>query len=102
MVASPFSLRTYLESVAGHVLFDHCVGASGEHWRDLEPECLGSFEVNDQVEFGGLFDGKISGAHSIENAPHIVAGASEHGRVIRSIGHQAASLHKLPCAKQRG
>ena len=84
------------------VSFDHVVGAGEQRCRDIEPERLRSFEVDHQLELSGLLDGKVCGARSIENATHIVACAPEQGWVIRSIGHQAADLHKLPCAKQRG
>ena len=83
-------------------LFDHLVGKGEQCWRDIEPERLRRFEVDDQLELCGLFDGKACGAFSFENATDIVACTPEQGWVIRSIRHQAADLHKLPCAKQRG
>src|SRR5881227_2585700 len=83
-------------------LFDHLVGTGKQRCRDLEPKRPRRFEVDDQLEFCGLLDGKFCGALPIENAPHIVAGASEHGWIIRSIGHQAAALNELPCAEHCG
>src|SRR5437764_13250714 len=80
-------------------LFDRLVGAGEQRRRDLEPKRPRRFEVDDQLEFCGLLDGKFCGALPIENAPYIVASASEHCWVIRSIGHQAADLNKLPCAE---
>src|SRR5499427_8757676 len=83
-------------------LLDHLVGTGEQRWRNVERERLRSSEVDHQLELCGLFDGKVCGAFSFENATDIVACAPEHGWVIRSIRHQAADLHKLPCPKHRG
>jgi len=40
--------------------FDHLVGAGEEGRWDGEAERLGGREVNNEIEFGGLFDRNIS------------------------------------------
>jgi hypothetical protein len=50
-------------------LFDDLVGAREEGWRDGEPERLGGFEVDHQLEFGRLFDGKIGRLVSSRSYP---------------------------------
>jgi hypothetical protein len=62
-------------------LFDHLVGTGEQCWRDIEPERLRRFEVDDQLELCGLFNGKVCGAFSFENATDIVARAPEQGWV---------------------
>src|SRR5260370_41998336 len=68
----------------------------------METDLRRSFEVDDQLEPGGLLDGKVSGFPALKNAAHIVTCAPEHGRVARPIGHEATAIHELPCSEQRG
>jgi hypothetical protein len=53
-------------------LLDHLIGAGEQRWRNRHTECLSRFQVDDQIEFGGLFHRQIArvGAlqHSIYNA----------------------------------
>src|SRR3982074_152528 len=58
-------------------LFDHLVGTGEQCWRDIEPERLRRFEVDDQLELCGLFNGKVCGAFSFWNATDMVACAPE-------------------------
>jgi hypothetical protein len=48
-------------------LFDHLVGASKYRGRNLEAERLGCLEVDDQLEFGGLFGGEVGGFGTFED-----------------------------------
>jgi hypothetical protein len=45
-------------------LFDHLVGAYEERFGYLQPYRFGGLQVNDEIEFGRLFDGDISRLHS--------------------------------------
>src|SRR5262249_36894941 len=41
---------------------DYLVGACEQHWRHFEPERLGGFEVNDQLELRRLLHRQIGGS----------------------------------------
>jgi hypothetical protein len=41
------------------LLFDHLVGARKQCGRYIEAERLGGFEVDDQLELGGLLDRQV-------------------------------------------
>ena len=44
--------------------FDHLVGAREQGRRDFEAERLGGFEINHQLELGGLLDRDVGGLRS--------------------------------------
>jgi|SRR5450631_452650 hypothetical protein len=48
-------------------LFDHFVGAGDERWRNHEPKCLGSLEVDHQLELGWLHHRQIFGLSALQN-----------------------------------
>jgi len=52
-------------------LFNHLVGMGEQCWRDIEPGRLRSLEVDYWLELCGLFDGKVCGAFSSENATKV-------------------------------
>ena len=58
--ARQFRARSGREQMQQHcVLFDHLVGA-GEHGRrHIEVERLGGDQIDDEIEFGGLFDREV-------------------------------------------
>ena len=43
----------------GVSLFDHLVGAADQRQRNGEAERLGSLQVDDQLDFGGLLDRQV-------------------------------------------
>src|SRR5262245_11648207 len=49
-------------------LFDHLVGASEQRRRHLDAERLGGFEIDDQLELGGLQDGQVGWLFALENS----------------------------------
>ena len=60
---------------------DHLVGA-GEKWeRDGEAECLGSLEVQEQLDFRGLLDWHISRFLTLENPVRVDADLARKVRV---------------------
>jgi hypothetical protein len=42
-------------------LFDHLIGAGKQRWRDFEAERFGRLQIDDEIEFGWLFDRRRGG-----------------------------------------
>src|ERR1044072_5946954 len=55
------------------VSFDHLVGAGEQCGWDFEAELPGSFEIDNQLESGGLHNGQLGWFGSLENATGINA-----------------------------
>src|SRR5260370_851589 len=75
---------------------DHLIRPLQERLGDRQAEGLGGLEVDDQLELGRLFDGKIAGLGSFEDLVHVGRGTPELVRNVRPIGHEAPGLRKLP------
>jgi hypothetical protein len=54
-------------------LFDHLVGAGEQCGGNIEADCFGSLQVDDEFEFGGSLDGEIAGLFPFENTADIGA-----------------------------
>jgi hypothetical protein len=54
--------------------FDHPVGAGEQRWRDGEAERFGGFEIDDQLNLGGLLDRQVGGLLAFENAACVYTG----------------------------
>ena len=52
-------------------LFDDLVGASDECVRDVNAQCLGSLEVDGQLDLGYLLDRQVGGLLALEDAASI-------------------------------
>ena len=69
----PGSANSRREQVQQKPLLDHLVGAAEERDRDGEAQRPGRLDVDDQLDFGGLLDRRISGLLALENAGGIAA-----------------------------
>jgi hypothetical protein len=56
--ASPF--RSEKCQYRKYASFDHLVSAGEKHGGHIQIECLGGFQIDDQIEFGRLFYRKLS------------------------------------------
>ena len=58
-------------------LFDHLVGAQQNRSGHIDTEHLRGLQIDDRLEFGGLFDGNIAGFRALENLIHEEGGAAK-------------------------
>ena len=80
----------------GLASFDHLVGASEKRRWDPEPECLGSSEVDDKLEFGRLFDRNVEWLCPFKNLVHVARCSPPQVRKVCTISDETADLRKLP------
>ena len=76
-------------------LFDHFVGADHEGQRHVDAERLGGFEVDDQLESGGLLDGEVGGLGTLQDLVHVHCATPKQVVDVRAIGDQTAEIDKL-------
>src|ERR1700682_4002011 len=95
-ISEPVGMSQTCHDQTSRASFDHLVGA-GEHcsW-DGEAKRLGRLEIDDEIEFGGLFDWDVGRLRPTQNLVDEFGGAAEEVRVVCSIGDQTTRLHVLP------
>src|SRR5262249_62125696 len=67
-----------------------------------EPERLRGLRVDDQLEFGGLLDRKVTRLRAFENLVHVGRRASKEISQILAVAQKAARLGKLSTLIDRG
>src|SRR5712691_11358073 len=83
------------------VSLNHLICAQENRARDREAEHLGSLEVDNEVERGGLLDRQRGGLRALEDLVHVGGRAPLQLKSVRTINHETAGLHVLPQAIYR-
>src|SRR5262245_55538266 len=68
-------------------LFDHLVGAGEKRDWHGDPKRLGSFDVDDQFDLGGLLDRQLSWLLTLENPARIDTDLTVQVRDFTAIAH---------------
>src|ERR1039458_8443226 len=76
-------------------LLNHLIGAAEQRRRDGETERLRSFEVDYQLDFGGLLDWQVRWLLALENATRVAASQAVGVCNTASVASQPASHHEL-------
>ena len=63
-----------LAALVEHGLLDHLVRSQEQRLGNREAESLGSLEIDDQLELGGLLDGEVGGFGALEDLVDIEGG----------------------------
>src|SRR5580704_14641845 len=83
-------------------LFDHLVGSSEQVRWDGEAECLGSFEINDELKLRRLLHRQVAGMLTFEDAIDVLGRRPKQFRKINSIGYEPAGDGKSSERIDRG
>ena len=86
MVVTPNSWETGRSRLS----FDHLICANQHRLRDLDAQRLGRFHIYDQLKFGWLLDGEVSGICALEYLVDVVCGTSMIFGWNRAETYQAA------------
>ena len=73
---------------------DHLVGAADQRQRNGKAEGLGSLQVDDQLDFGGLLDRQIGLLLALENPGGVATGQAVRFRNITLVAHETAGQGK--------
>jgi putative tryptophan/tyrosine transport system substrate-binding protein len=63
--------------------------------RQVEAKRSGSFEIDDQLIFGGLLHRQVGRFRALENFVHVGSGALMQVVEVRAVAHETAGLHIL-------
>src|SRR5215510_6861175 len=95
--AKPTAVRRSWPRWSSTGLLDDLVGSFQHQRRDREAERLGGLEVDDQLEFCGLLDGKIAGLGPLEDLVHVAGGdAPLYAVQVGPVAHETAGLDAGP------
>src|SRR5262249_8740202 len=80
-----------------HDLVGHLVGAFKNIMWDAQANGFGGPQIDDQLKFRGLFDGKVSGIRALSNPADVGSGAAEKIRYAHTVAHEASVPHVIRC-----
>src|SRR5258705_8638627 len=84
-------------SIVAHALsLDYLIRAQQHLLRDVDSERLCGFEIDHQLEDGGLLDGQVARLGAAQDFIDIDGGAPELLDDARCVCNESASAHKLP------
>ena len=82
-------------------LFDHLIGDLLQMHRHGKTEGLSGLEIDDELELGGLLDGKFVRLSAMQDAIGISRRAPKIIALVISVGQQAAELQRKNGADRR-
>src|SRR5262245_44090629 len=85
----------------GLALPNHFIRSRLHIGRNCQADLLGSFQINDELEFLWLFDWEIGRFGAFENLVHIRSSAAEQVGPTDAIGHKPASFDKYRNVEHR-
>src|ERR1700704_4183778 len=77
------------------------VSSGQDRLRDPQPERLGGFEIDHQLELRGLLDGQIAGLRALEDAIDVARRSPKYGMNVRAVRHEPAHVDELAPTKHR-
>jgi hypothetical protein len=80
---------------SNYTLFDHQVGAPKQRKRYGKAERLGGFQIDDQLDLGGLLNWKIAWLFTLENTGGVSSEQTVRLCEIGAIAHETAGDRKL-------
>ena len=72
-------------------LFDYLIRPREQDLRDHDAECLGGFQINDEIKLARLLNWKICRFFPFENPPDIGGGAPIRVGKIAAVANQTAA-----------
>src|SRR5215813_2599688 len=91
-----FRRGSFILNLPPFTSFDHLVGAQEERLGNLQSEHPGSGQIDNEVEFGWLFDWEVGRLCAAQNLVDILGRAPEQVGYVCSIGHQTSRFDVLP------
>src|SRR5437660_12659468 len=89
------SLNGYERSLAARLL-NQVVSPRQHRWWNGEAEVFGRFQIDHQLELGGLLNGHVAGLGGLENPVDVGSGAPMQISQVRAIGHKPPSIAIFP------
>src|SRR5258706_14710640 len=81
--------------------FDHLVGEREQRWRNFDAECLGSVQIDEELDLGDLLNWQVGRLVAFQNSAGINASLPVRFRSASSITQQPAGRDELAGVKDR-